>query len=86
MADPNKLRITRDAQGTEVLVSDDQGQVHNVSAKFREIVDSTSPGGFTNCFKAQVDGTETSIQFTAIDKELNYTLPPEVAKQIVALL
>lgn len=85
MAEPNKLRITRNDQGTEVLVSDAQGQVHDISTKFREIAGTTSPGGFTNSISFQDDGTQISIDFTAVAKQLDYDLKPETAKQIAAL-
>lgn len=85
MAQANKLRIKRDSEGTEVLVSDAEGNVHDITEKFRQIQGSTSPGGFTNIFSGQDDGTTVEISFTAVDKELNYTLDAATAKQLVAL-
>jgi len=85
MAEPNKLRITRNTEGTEVLVTDDKGKVHNISPKFREITGTTTPGGFQNNFKAQNDGTVVEVEFTAVSKELNYTLEASTAKQLCAL-
>jgi hypothetical protein len=85
MAEPNKLRITHNDQGTEVLVSDAQGVVHDISGKFRQISGTTSPGAITNTITFQDNGTAVSIDYTAIDKELNFTLKPETAKQIAAL-
>lgn len=85
MAEPNKMRITRGDGGTEVLVTDAEGQVHDISAKFREITGTTTPGGFQNNFKAQNDGTVVEVEFTAVSKELNYTLEASTAKQLCAL-
>jgi len=85
MADANKMRITRNTEGTEVLVTDAEGQVHDISSKFREISGTTTPGGFQNSFKAQDDGTSIDIEFTAVSKELNYTLDAVTAKQLCAL-
>ena len=85
MAEPNKMRITRNTEGTEVLVTDAKGVVHNITSKFREISGTTTPGGFLNNFKAQDDGTSVDIEFTAVSKELNYTLDAVTAKQLCAL-
>ena len=85
MAEPNKMRITRSSEGTEVLVSDAQGTVHDISSKFRSISGTTEPGGFSNSIRFQENGTEVAIDFTAIAKQLDYTLNPETAKQISAL-
>jgi len=85
MAQPNKLRITRNDQGTEVLVTDAQGTVHDISSKFREISGTTTPSGFANIIKAQDDGTVIELSFTAVEKELNYTLTEQTAKQLAAM-
>lgn len=85
MAEPNKLRVTRTGDSMEVLVSDAQGRVHNITEKFREITGTTTPSGFQNIVKAQDNGTSIAIEFTAIDKELNYTLPDTAIQQLVAL-
>ena len=86
MAEPNRLRITATAEGgAEVLVSNDQGQVKDISDKFKYNQGTTQPGSNQNEFMARIDGTTTTIAFVAIEKELNYTLDEATAKQIYAL-
>lgn len=85
MADPNKLRITATAQGVEVLVSNENGQVKDISSKFRLNQGTTTPTSNSNSFTAQDNGTSINIEFVAVDKVLEYQLEPETAKQIYAL-
>jgi len=86
MAAPNQLRIKASESGpTEVLVSDAQGQVYDISGKFRKNSGETTPSGFSNHIEAEENSTNIVIEFVAIEKELLYTLTPQAARSLSAL-
>lgn len=85
MAQPNRLRITASPAGAEVLVSNAQGQVKDVSQYFKYNQGTTTPTSNSNEFRAVEDGTEIVLTFVAKSKQLDYELEDETARQIYAL-
>ena len=80
----NKLVIEKDT-GLEVKVYDGEGVEHDITAAFRSISGSTTPGAMTNTIKAQDGNTDVSIDFAATSKNMEFGLDPSVVKQLVAL-
>jgi len=86
MPEPNQLRIKcKGGKLTEVLVTNEDGKVKNVTSALRSCTGITTPHECSNEFIAQKNGTSTTIRYVALLKQLDYTLEPETAKQIYAL-
>ena len=87
MAEANTLWIEKEGTGPAVVkVSGANGVKKDISACFRSIQGTTTPGGFTNTAEFGVDtSANLVVTFSAINKKLVYTLDPLVARQLAAL-
>lgn len=80
----NKLTIEKNVD-LEVKVFDGDGVEHDITAAFRSITGSTSPGAVSNTVELQAANTNIAIAFIATDKDMVFGLDPSVVKQLVAL-
>lgn len=82
----NELIVEKNGDVLEVKCYDSDGQVHDITDKFRGISGKTTAAGVVqNIFEGQADGTAVKIDFHAQRKELKFGLDEITSKQICAL-
>lgn len=87
MVDENTVKISLEAGETEVIVTDGEGGEHDISPAFRGIAGSTPQGGgASSTLTAQMlDGTATTVTWTATTKELKFSVGAGTLAQLLAL-